>query len=578
MLTALLKARIRFARLFGFFDTNSIFLWAGAVGVAAAFTTIAFRDSISFIQQILTGHSGSLVAMAKSLPWHMRLILPAAGGLVAGLLLSLARRYSSGAASDYMEAIGIGDGRIPVRQTLLRSASSLGTIATGGSIGREGSMVQLAALCASALGRFMRFDTQRLRLLVACGAAAGITSAYNTPLAGAFFITEIVLGSISMVSFGPVVVASVVANMTMRAFPDYRPAYEMPEFPLISGSETLLFALMGAIAGLVAPQFLGLLDFSKRQFQKLPLPLPLRLALGGLLVGAVSIWVPQVWGNGYSVVNSMLHEPQMWSAVLIVLLAKIVATALTTGSGAVGGVFTPTLFVGAALGWLFGSGVDILFPGSASAPFAYAAIGMGAFLSATAYAPLMAILMIFEMTLNYQAVLPLMLACVVSYLVARSISDRSMYEITRKRNRDEQEWLRLRGLQMRDLIRPPETVLPLTASFAELTRMFFEHPVKYIYIVDEAQRFQGVVALQDLASVLSGKDETGSRRAADFLRRGHLHVLTPGMSLGEGLQLFMQHQGERLPVVESMEDPVLLGVVYKTALLDACFQLSRPNQ
>lgn len=578
MFAALLKLRIRLTRVFSFFDTHSIFIWAGLIGVAAAFSTEIFRGAIGLLQKALTGHSGSLVEMAKSLPWQMRIILPAAGGAAAGALLVYAKRFSSGAASDYMEAIAIGDGRVPVRESLLRSLSSLSTIATGGSIGREGSMVQLAAVCASAFGRLLRFDTERLRLLVACGAAAGITSAYNTPLAGAFFITEIVLGSISMISFGPVVVSSVVANMTMRVFPGYQTPYAMPAFPEVAGVEALLFMLMGALCGLLAPQFLLLLEFSKRRFQQLPLALPARLALGGFLVGVLSIWVPQVWGNGYSVVNSFLHHQWVWTAVLAILAAKIAATALTTGSGAVGGVFTPTLFVGAATGWLFGAAAQALFPHASSVPYVYAVIGMGAFLAAATNAPLMAILMIFEMTLSYAAVLPLMLACVVAYLVARSISDRSMYEITRRRNRDEQEQLRLRGMRMGDLVRPAETVLPMSASVSDMTRMFLEHPVKYIYIVDERQRYQGVVALHDLAPVLSDKNPDNGKSAADFLRRDQLHALTPGMSLGDGLQHFMQHLGERLPLIQSREDPLLLGAVHKSSVLDACFRMSRPVQ
>jgi CIC family chloride channel protein len=150
-----------------------------------------------------------------------------------------------------------------------------------------------------------------------------------------------------------------------------------------------------------------------------------------------------------------------------------------------------------------------------------------------------------------------------------------MYEITIRRNREEKERVRLRGMHMRDFARPVDTVLPLNASLDNIARIFFEYPVKYIYIVDDANRFQGAVALQDVTSALFDKHDAQQRRAADFLRRGHLPVLTPDMPLGEGLQRFMQHQGERLPLVRSENDPVLLGVVHKSALLDACFQMSR---
>ena len=577
MLTTLLEYRTRLQRLFRFSEDHSMLLWAVVVGLLGALATMAFRDSIRGVQWLLTGKTGSLVEIAKSLPWSVRLLLPAAGGVVAGAVLLLAKRWATGASSDYMEAVAIGDGRISVRQSLLRSLSSLATIATGGSIGREGSMVQLAAMAASYVGRITHFDPPRLRVLVACGAAAGLTSAYNAPIAGAFFVTEIVIGSIAMQSFGPIVVASVVANITMREFPGYQPTYEMPAFPAIFGVEIIFFVGLGILCGIASPQFLRLLALSKVMFGKIKAPLPVRLGVGGLLVGLVSIWVPEVWGNGYSVVNSLLHQPWAGSAVLMLLVFKVIATSFTIGSGAIGGVFTPTLFVGAAVGSLVGLSVHALFPGITSAPFAYAIVGMGAFLAAATSAPLMAILMIFEMTLSYQVVLPLMLACVVAYFVARSFGETSMYDITLKRNREAKERLQLRDTRMRDLVKPAQTVLPLDASFQALSKMFLEYPVKFIYIVDGQNHYRGVVSLQDVTSALLDKSDTQGKQAADFLHPDALPLITPDMSLAQALQHFLAHQGERLPMVDDSEAHALLGVVYKSSLLDAYVKLNRPE-
>lgn len=585
MLAFLLKFRLSLRQMFRLTESHAIFIWAAVAGIAGAFATLGFRACIALAETALVGHSGSLVEMARELPWGWRLALPAAGGIVAGAILAWADRYASKDPSDYMEAVAIGDGRIPIRHTLLRSLSSLCSIASGGSIGREGSMVQLSALCASGIGRLGRFETPRLRLLVACGASAGITAAYNTPLAGAIFVTEIVLGSIVMESFGPVVVASVVANITMRSFPGYRPTYEMPVIPDVSGLETIIFLVLGIVAGLAAPRFLAVLAFVKRRFSALKIPLPLRLGIGGLLVGAISIGAPQVWGNGYSVVNSLLHEHWVWTSVVVVLVAKVIATALTTGSGAVGGVFTPTLFVGAALGWLFGHVAQLMLPHLVNSLPTYAIVGMGAFLAGATYAPLMAIMMIFEMTLNYQVVLPLVLACIAAYLVARATGTRSMYQVTLHRHHETESRMRLQGLRMAELIRPADTVVSLDATVEEMARVFFEHPVKYVYVVDGAHRLQGVVSLQDVTSTLfkEGAPEQGAaanstpRVAADFIRRGFLPSVTPDMSLSQGLELFLRHQGERLPAVRSEQDPELLGVVYKSALLDTCFRLARPG-
>jgi len=574
VLSFLLKLRTRAQRLFRLSDAHTMLVWSVVVGIAGAFATIVFRKGIELLQFAMAGRGGSFVDMARSLPWTMRIWLPAAGGLIAGLLLLVAQRHADKCAhTDYMEAVAIGDGVVPVRLSLWRSVSSLFTISSGGSIGREGPMVQLAALGASLIGRWVHFDPPRLRLLVACGAAAGITSAYSAPIAGAFFVTEIVLGSIAMESFGPVVVAAVVANITMREFAGYKPPYEMPVFPTVTGVEVLLFVALGALCGAAAPQFLRLLDASKASFRKLPVPLPLRLALGGLIVGIISTWEPEVWGNGYSVVNSILHSPWTWSALVVVLVCKLAATAATAGSGAVGGVFTPTLFVGAAVGSLFGQGMHELWPHATSAAYAYAMVGMGAFLAGATQAPLMAILMIFEMTLSYQVVLPLMVSCVVAYFISRAIGKTSMYEITLRRNREEQERTRLRATQMRELIRPAQTVVPPNATVHDMTRVFLEYPVKYLYVANESGAFLGVVALKDITSDLLDKRDTSAKTAADYLQP-HFDVLTPDMSLGVALQHFMAFQGERLPVVESTAHPTLAGVVYKTSLLDAYFRMN----
>jgi CIC family chloride channel protein len=573
----MLRARNAFRHAANVARQQEMLLWAAIVGLLGALATLAFRECLTGLQQLLVGHTSSFVEMARELPWYWRVLIPCAGGVVAGCFLLFARRALSDLPSDYMEAVALGEGHIPVRQTLLRSLSSLCTIASGGSIGREGAMVQLAAMCASLLGQGVRFEPSRLRLLVACGAAAGISSAYNAPIAGAFFVTEIVLGAIVMESFGPVVIAAVVANITMRALPDYRPVYEMPAFPVIPGGEVILFLVLGVLAGLLTPQFLRLLAWFKTRFQALGLPLPGQLAAGGLMVGILSIWVPEVWGNGYSVVNSLLHHEWLWSTLMLVLVFKVLATAATAGSGAVGGVFTPMLFIGATTGNLFAQAVHALFPHVATASYAYSMVGMGAFLAAATGAPLMAIFMIFEMTLSYQMMLPLMLACIVSYFTVRSTDAPSMYEITVKRLMHQKALVRLRSMQMADLIKPAVTVLPMTASFSEASAMFLKHSVKYIYMVDAEERFQGVIASQDITAALLDHSADDNSGLHAFLRQGFLHVLTPDMSLDVALQHFLTHQGERLPIIRSLAEPILLGVVHKTSLLDAYARLNRSS-
>ena len=408
-------------------DDRWLLLWAALIGVVGALATVAFHEGMAFTEHLATQHPGSLVRAAEALgPWR-RVITPALGGVAAGLFLWLARRIANGRQqSDYLEAIAVGDGRQNVRGTLLRSLSSLCTIASGGSIGREGAMVSLSAATGSWIGQLGRFDGDDLRLLLACGAAAGFASAYDAALSGAIFIAEIVYGTLAIRRLGPLMVASVVANVTVHQVLGYEPVYKIPALHVASLWELPLFLLMGLALGALAPLFMGALDGTRGLFKRLPLGLPFKLALGGLVVGAISAWRPEVWGNGYSVVNDVLQHPWPLALILAVLIAKVLATSATTGSGAVGGVFTPTLFVGALLGLLAGSAAHALWPGS-SLPAVYAVIGMGAFLAATTHAPLMSFLIVFEMTLEYQLVPALMLSCLAAYHVSRAIRPRSIY-------------------------------------------------------------------------------------------------------------------------------------------------------
>ncbi len=408
-------------------DNRWLLLWAALIGLMGAFATVLFHEAMALAEFAATRHPGGLVGAAEALePWR-RAITPALGGVIAGTFLWFTRRSTNTShQSDYLEAIAVGDGRQGVQGTLLHSASSLCTIGTGGSIGREGAMVQLAAATGSWIGQAGHFAGDDLRLLLACGAAAGFASAYDAALSGAIFIAEIIYGNIAIRRLGPLMVASVTANVTVHQILGYKAVYEIPPLRVGSLWDLPLFLLVGLVLGTLAPLFLSVLDGARLLFGRLPLGLPLKLALGGLIVGAISTRRPEVWGNGYSVVNSVLHSHWTLTLVVTVLAAKVLATAATTGSGAVGGVFTPTIFVGAMLGQIAGSAVHAVWPGS-SPPVVYAVIGMGAFLAATTHAPLMSFLIVFEMTLEYQLVPALMLACLAAYHTSRAIRPQSIY-------------------------------------------------------------------------------------------------------------------------------------------------------
>ncbi len=545
--------------------------WAAVAGVFGALSALAFRGGVGLIHSLLTGNSYGMVESFRELVWWQRLCIPVVGGVMTGLVLLFGKRLHPGESStDYMEAILIGSGNIPVRASLVKSTAAMFSIASGGSIGREGPLVQLAAVSASWLGRWRHLSAPQLRLLVACGAAAGIASAYNAPIAGSFFVAEIILGTIAMESLGPLAVAAVAATLTMRALSDAHTLYTVPAFTLHSLWEIGPFVILGALAGTVAPFFLHSLRQVEELFARTKLPLPARLALGGLIVGALAVWVPEVCGNGYSVVVEILNGQLVWTTLLLVLACKWVATAASFGSGAPGGVFTPTLFMGATLGYLYGFGVHEIWPVGAADPQAFALVGMGALLAAASHAPVMAIILLFEMTLSYDIILPLMLCCVVAYYTARGIKDQSLYsEALQKKAAEQPETVHLAGV-VADLVKAQAAPVRETARFEAIAEEFLQSRQEEIYVTTAEGNYAGAISLHDIKPYLNDAAVATHVIAGDLLRDDVPSVAATA-SLAEALRVFAQHPGQTLPVVEP-ESRRLAGILVKNDLLLALLE------
>jgi CIC family chloride channel protein len=544
---------------------ESNYFWAAIVGVCGALSSVGFREALTQLRLLYVGYEGSVEVHAQVYPWWWRVLIPTAGGLVAGAILLLGERWSkAGRSLDFMEVVVLGNGVIRVRATLVKSLSSLVTLSTGGSIGREGSMVQLASMLGSVLGRTAKLSPARLRLLVACGAAAGIACAYNAPFAGAFFVAEIVLGSIAMESIGPLIVSTVVATVLARQFLGVAPVYAMPHFEAMPNWQLIAVTLLGVVAGLIAPLLLLLFRGGETLFRRTQLPVFLKLALGGLIVGVISIWEPGVWGNGYEVVESVLNNPWTWKALLTILVWKVLATVATTGSGAVGGIFTPTLFCGAMIGALFGEALQGLLPHETIFLASFAVVGMGGLLAATTRAPIMAILIMFEMTHDDTSIMPLMLACVIAFYIARQISGESVY--SRQLHGGAYAEPPLFLLHVRDLMKKSPISVPPTSTFADIAGLFATHTFKHLYVVDGDGRFLGAIALQDLKPFLQDDDISQVVIALDLMH-DDIPALTSDASLKESLEVFARHDGERLPVLDSQTDRRLVGALAKTDVL-----------
>ncbi|MBS0863330.1 MULTISPECIES: voltage-gated ClC-type chloride channel ClcB [Enterobacter] len=420
-------------RLHAYPDIRAMFrrlLIATVTGVLAALAVAVFRHSMYLLEWLfLSNDSGSLVNAAAALsPWR-RVLTPALGGLAAGLLLWGWQRFTAQrphAPTDYMEALETEDGQFDYGASLVKSLASLLVVASGSAIGREGAMILLAALAASLFAR--RFTPKsEWKLWIACGAAAGMASAYHAPLAGSLFIAEILFGTLMLASLGPVVIAAVVALLTTRLLsPGANTLYSVHLSESLTAVDYSLIVGMGLLAGLCGPLLMWLMAYSHALFLRLKLSPPWQLALGGLIVGLLSLLTPKVWGNGYSVVQAFLLAPPLLSAIAGVFICKLLAVLASSGSGAPGGVFTPTLFVGMATGMLFAQLSALWFPGAETAILLGLA-GMATLLAATTHAPIMSALMVCEMTGQYFLLPGLLVACVVASVLSRTLRHDSVY-------------------------------------------------------------------------------------------------------------------------------------------------------
>ena len=579
-LLPLLRLRIWLAGLAEKNELQITLFWAGVVGFLGGAASVGFRKLTEGLLWLFTHRHGAYVDVFRVLPPWERLATPAAGGLLAGLTLLFGARLQRGKSStDYMEAVVVGTGQISARSSFVKIASAAFSISTGGSIGSEGPLVQLAAVIASWVGRHLHLPTARLRLLVACGAAGGIASAYKAPIGGALFVAEIVLGTLAMESFGPLVFSSVIATLTVRQLLGSDPLYEivMPAVQIRSNWEMIPHLLLGLVLGLVAPWFLRGLRASERVFAATGLPQWARLTLGGLIVGALSILHPEVCGNGYSVIDTLLHlhGTWLWQTVLVILACKLLATTATFGSGAVGGVFTPTLFTGASLGYLFGELVQQVWPGVPPVLSVFTLVGMGAFLAATTHAPIMAILILYEMTRDYDIILPLMLACVVAHYTATAIEPASIYSESLQRKGAAFVRQQLAALRVADLMKKDPMTVPEVSRFAEIAENFLTNRFNYLYVVGDDRRFMGAISLHDIKNYLNDPELASIVIARDIVQEG-FPTLAPEESLTEALGVFSHHDGERLPVTSNVESRTLVGSISKTDVLLALAEQSNP--
>lgn len=395
------------------------------VALAAGSFAIAFRQTLEWTLLGVAGVTNVVDAMTAA-DWWWRLLVPMAGAFVAGLLaLSIAKR-GGGGVSDVMEAVALGKTQLSLRVTVVKSLASWSAIVCGGSLGREGPLIQFGGSSGNAIGTRFRLSAHDRRVLIAAGTAAGFAAAYNTPLAAVAFVLEIVAGVIVVDTVVPTLIATVISTALTRAVVGPGPIYGTRSFVLTHAGELFAFAGVALVAAFIAFGFARLVRLGETAFRRPWLRPPWRQALGGLCAGAIIVAVPTVAGNGYEPLNRLLDGTSALWVVVALLVAKAIATTASVASGSPGGVFTPTLLIGGCTGYLVGvglgaAGFDVGPPGG------YALVGMAAAIAAATHAPLMAAILAFELSGDYAVVLPLVLATAIATAVSRRLGQDSIY-------------------------------------------------------------------------------------------------------------------------------------------------------
>jgi len=396
-----------------------------AAMLAAAFA-VGFRSALAWVFSRML-RAGDIVSAMQAAPWWVRVSLPALGGLLAGVMGSLSTRKAHGhGVSDVMEAVVLGRVRLAMAPTLLKSLASFLAIASGGSLGREGPLIQFGASAGKVVSERLGLSAYDARRLIAAGTAAGFAAAYNTPFAAVLFVLEVVTGVVVLEAIIPVLVATVIAAECTRLLVGEGPIYGARAFTLHSSFELLAFGVVGVVGALAAQGFMRLLSGAESMLRE-TVRLPYRSALGGLACGLVVALLPSVAGNGYEPLNDILSARLALVDVLLFVSAKALATSASVGSGSPGGVFTPTMVIGGGLGYACGVAAQAVFGASVGSAGGYALVGMAATTAASTHAPLMAAVMAFELSGDYAIALPLCLATAVATALSRVLRKDSIY-------------------------------------------------------------------------------------------------------------------------------------------------------
>lgn len=563
-------ARDMLAKKFWSSETVVMMTFAVVVGIGAGLGTIVFVEMIAFFKNLFFGGGASAFGF---LGGAYVVLLPILGGLLVGPLVHFVAPEAKGhGVPEVLTAIAMRGGRIRPVVVLAKALGSAITIGSGGSVGREGPIVQIGSALGSTIGQFLKLNERRIVNLVASGAAAGIAATFNAPIAGVMFAQEVILGDFGIQAFSTVVVSAVTASAVSRAVLGDAPAFQVPAYALKSPWELVLYLGLGVIAALSAMAFVKTLYLFEDVFERWKIPPYLKPAVGGLGLGGLGFFLPQVFGTGFETIERTLAGNLGLVLLVVLVFGKILATSLTLGSGASGGVFAPALFIGAVLGGAYGEIAHLLFPDVTATSGAYAMVGMAAVFAGAARAPITAIIILFEMTQDYHIILPLMFATVISTALVRWLEPESIYTLKLKLRgidvRARKDANLMRAILVEEAMTPAAELTPVTPEMplAEIARLFQETSHHGFIVLDGRGELYGVIALSDLERALESGNadaQVGNICTRDVV------TAYPDETLDDALRHFGALDVGRIPVVDQRQPRRLLGVLRRSDIVRA---------
>ncbi len=557
---------LRFLQKLGVNEHIILSVVAVIIGLMVGYGAIVFRSLIELFQFFFMGSGEEhVVEIIHGLPWWQILLIPTIGGLIIGPLVHFLFPGSRGhGVPEVMSAVALHGGKMNMRDGIGKMIACSLSIGSGGSVGREGPVVHLGATLASWFGHNLHMSTRHMRTMVGCGAAAGVAASFNAPIAGVMFALEVILADYGLATFSPIVLSSVIATVIARLHLGDFPAFIVPHYTLVSAWEIPAYVGLGLLCGLTGILFMHVLFKSEDLFAKIPIPRYLKPIIGGFLLGAMALIFPQVMGVGYDTMNLALLEEMAGPLMITLIFVKIIATSVTLGSGFSGGVFTPSLFLGAMVGGGFGTYAHALFPALSAGPGAYTLVGMGAMAAAVLGAPIASILILFELTGDYRIMLALMVASIVATLLINQLYRDSVYTRALGRHGIDLESGRestlLRHISVSSVMcRECETISD-TMNIRQFKERIRQSKEENFLVVDAEGRLKGIVSFQDIRGVAFEEGLEDLVLVRD-IATPKLVTVTPEETLYDTFRRMGANNVEQLPVVAASDPSRVLGVI-----------------